>query len=366
MGQQPRNPMSGARRGKRRSFGPIRLVLAVLVLLVVVAFVLVYTPDVPRPDLHQKYSSLDSQFLDLPSGVRAHVRDQGNPASHALALIHGSSSSLHTWQPWVESLGADFRLISMDLPGHGLTGPHPRDEYSTASYVAIVDEVRQQLGIRRWSIVGSSMGGGVAWHYAAQHPDNVQALVLVGSVGPTPPSLPEETGGALAFRLARTPGVNRLLQSITPRSMIASTLERSFGDPSKVTDEMVDRYWELLRHPGNREATRLRMTSNRPQEDSAAILSSIKAPVLVMSGERDNLVPVEIARHLDSLLPRSELLTYPGVGHLPMEEVPEQSAADVRAFLDRSFPTAGRNEGQEAEDAPIDPNVVDTGLEAVG
>ncbi len=350
---------------RKRTFGIVRLVLASLVLLVVIGFVFLHTPDVPRPELHQKYSSLESQFIDLPSGVRAHVRDQGNPSSHAIALIHGSSASLHTWEPWIESLGDDFRLVTLDLPGHGLTGPHPRDEYSTASYVSIVDEVREHLDIQRWSVAGSSMGGGVAWHYAAQYPDSVQALVLIGSVGPRPPSMPEEErGGALAFRLARTPGVNLLLQSITPRSMIAGTLEQSFGDPSRVTDEMVDRYWELLRHPGNREATRLRMTTDRPEEDSAAILASIKAPVLVMSGEQDNLVPVEIARHLDSLLPRSELLTYPGVGHIPMEEIPEKSAADLRDFMSRTFPTAGQNEGQEQDDAPIDPNVVDTGLEA--
>lgn len=104
---------------------------------------------------------------------------------------------------------------------------------------------------------------------------------------------------------------------------------------SKIDDVLIDRYWELNRYPGNREATMKRFSL--PHNNWAASkekLAAIKAPVMIMWGEEDNLIPVSSAKWFAEALPGSKLLVYPKVGHIPMEEVPEQSASDLKAWLD--------------------------------
>lgn len=291
------------------------------------------TPDLPAAALVAKYAQPPSKFMDLPSGAKVHYRDQGPRDAPVLVLLHGSNSSLFTWVPWVKLLSGEFRVVTLDLPGHGLTGPVPGDDYSPDGMAAFVDAFRTKLGLTHFFLAGNSMGGNVSTRYTLAHPEVVDRLILVDAsvvnhlLPPDrQPKLP------IGFRLIRTPVIGHIAGVFTPRGIVEKSTRAVFGDPSHVTPEMVDRYYELLLYPGNRRATRLR--AEVPVDKTISDrLSQIKAPTLVLSGQKDTLVPVEAARILHARIADSTLIEYPGVGHVPMEEIPEETARDVRTFL---------------------------------
>ena len=311
----------------RRAIGYVALAL---VAIAIVAFLWLRTPDTDPAAMRSKYGTAPSRFVDLGGGLRVHLRDTGPRAAPVLMLIHGSNASLQTWEPWAERLGNRYRIIRMDLPGHGLTGASPTRDYSPAAYVDVINRIRRTLCVDRIVLAGNSMGGGVAWHYALAHPDHLRALVLIDSVGQPEPG----NGKApLIFRIARVPILRNVAAQITPRSMIADSLPGVFGNPKLADAAMVDRYWELLRYPGNREATLDRFS--RPSDRATpAQLAALKLPVLILWGAQDQLIPVASGHWLHAHIPGSRLIVYPGVGHLPMEEHPDRSAADVAAFVD--------------------------------
>src|SRR5213594_3691890 len=139
--------------------------------------------DIPRSILEARYAGAPSQFVMLPNGTRAHVRDRGPREALALVLIHGSNASLFTWEPWAKRLGDTFRIITVDLPAHGLTGAVPNRDYSEEGMVKFVGEVTDALGLQRFAIGGNSMGGRVAARFAEQHADRLTHLILVDASG---------------------------------------------------------------------------------------------------------------------------------------------------------------------------------------
>lgn len=303
-----------------------------LAVLLIGGFALGYAPDTEAEAMKAKYAYGASKFIDLAPGLSVHVRDEGKPDGRALVLIHGSNASLHTWEPWVKRLGNDYRIISLDLPGHGLTGSHPGGVYDYPVFVEVVDQVLAKLKVERAVFGGNSMGGGVTWLYALAHPEKVDGLLLVDAAG-APQWKARKV--PIGFRLMRMPVVKELARYIAPRSMFVSSIKTSMSVHSVIDDALVDRYWELNRYPGNREATMKRFAlahNNKPA--SKEQLARIKAPVMIMWGEEDNLIPVSSATWFAEGLPGSKLVIYPKVGHIPMEEVPDRSAADVKAWLD--------------------------------
>ncbi|MGB5092633.1 MAG: alpha/beta hydrolase [Parvibaculum sp.] len=307
--------------------------LGLVVLALVVIAVSVVRFDIPRAELARTYANASSQFLTLPDGTIAHVRDQGVKEGPVLVLVHGSNASLHTWEPWVSLLGDRFRIVTMDMPGHGLTGGVPDKDYSREGMVAFTHEVAQALGLTHYAIGGNSMGGGVAVKYAETYPDELTALVLVDASG-LPRKAPPGEKIPLVFRLARMPILNRILLYVTPRSIVAEGLHKAFVDQSKVTDEMITRYYDLALGEGNREATGIRFRQEGPTEADADAVSSIKLPTLILWGERDGLIPVEYADAFARRIQGAKVVIYKDVGHIPMEEVAAASARDVRAFLE--------------------------------
>lgn len=340
-----------------------RILLGTLTLIALAFAVIVISVvqfDVPREELVGQYAGGASQFVTLPSGASAHMRDEGNPDGPVLVLIHGSNASLHTWEPWVEELGDSYRIVSMDLPGHGLTGRVPGDDYTREGMVGFVGELMNVLNVDRFAIAGNSMGGGVAAEYTLEHPGRISALILVDSAGI--PVERKEEDVPLAFRLARMPVVSNVMRYVLPRSVVEEGVRKVFVDQSKVTDEMVSRYFDLSLHEGNRDATRMRFRSyaSRDEEAFAARLGEIEVPVLVIWGDKDGLIPVSAAHEFKKRIPQAELAIFENVGHVPMEEVPAASAAAVRDFLASALaassstspasPPAGAavNEGGEA------------------
>jgi pimeloyl-ACP methyl ester carboxylesterase len=304
-----------------------------LVGLAAAAVVAARTPDLPAEALVAKYAQPPSKFLDLPSGARVHYRDQGPPGAPTLVLLHGSNSSLQTWVPWVSRLSGAFRVVSLDLPGHGLTGPVPGDQYSPDAMAAFVDAFRTKLGLSHFYLAGNSMGGNVSVRYTLAHPEVVDKLILVDASGinhllppDRQPRLP------IGMRIIRTPVLGRIAGLFTPRGIVERSTRAVFVDQTVVTPEMVDRYYELLLYPGNRRATRLR--AEAPIDTTLSDrLGQIKAPTLILSGQSDTLVPVEAARMYHQLIVGSSLKEYANVGHIPMEEIPDVTARDVAAFL---------------------------------
>lgn len=323
----------------RRGWRIAAWVLAAIVAVAVGAWLALRVPDIPIATLRAKYASPASQFIAVMPGLTVHLRDEGRRDGVPIVLLHGSNASLHTWEPWVARLGDRFRIISFDFPAHGLTGQSPDGRYTQAAYANVVDAVAANRGLTRFVVAGNSMGGGVAARYAADHPERIAGLVLVDASGA--PYAEGRGGTPLALRIARAPVIRDIAASITPRALVAASFAGAVSNKAVMTPAMIDRYWELLRYPGNREATLDRFAQGYSSV-SATDLARIDAPVLIVWGRDDRFIPVASAAYFAKNLPHSRTIIYDGVGHLPMEETPDRSAADVAAFVaGLSFP-AGR------------------------
>lgn len=307
-----------------------RIALSILAVLLI-AVGLLYRGDIAPDALRQKYASAASEFIRVEPGLSVHVRDQGEKTAPVIVLIHGSNSSLHTWEPWVASLTDRYRVITLDMPGHGLTGPHPRDGYRAADAVAVVDAVMRAKNIPKFSLGGNSMGGWITWEYALVHPEKVTAMILVDAFG-APLKDVAKRDLPIGFRLARMPVLKDMATKLTPRFMVEKSIRQTVSVQASVTPAVVDRYWDLLRYPGNRRATVLRFGVNRA-DGSFEKLRGVRIPTLVLWGRDDTLIPVESAATFQSALPGSTVIIYDDVGHIPMEEIPGRSVADVRNWL---------------------------------
>src|SRR2546425_8154609 len=297
-------------------------------LLLSAAFWYISQPDIPRAILEARYAGPPSRFVILKNGTRTHVRDRGPRDALALVLIHGSNASLFTWEPWANRLSDKFRIITIDMPGHGLTGAVPNRDYTQEGMVKFIDEVAGILGLHRFAIGGNSMGGRASVLFTIKHPERVTHLVLVDSGG-----LPTKQVEAmpLAYRLMGIPIANRLLLHITPRSLVVDGLNSAIIHKDIITDQMIDRYSDFIRMDGTRDATITRAKiRDKPIRDDIA---NIKTPTLILWGENDRTIPVEAAYTFHAAIAGSKLIVYPNTGHVPQEEVADQSAADVRAFL---------------------------------
>lgn len=322
---------SASRPGKWRR--RIAWTLVTLIAIIGAAFLILRTPDTDRDAMIARYGGGESRFLTLANGAVVHIRDTGGrEGMPQMILLHGSNASLHTWEPLVARLRNDWRIVRIDLPGHGLTGATPTNRYDTGEYIATVDEVATALGLERFILGGNSMGGGVSWRYALAHPQRVQALLLLDAGGLPPPATDAPPPSNLGFRLMRSPIGRWLGQHITPRAIIAQSLSQSVSNQAIVTEDAITRYWELLRFPGNRAATMIRFArgwDNARAQD----LPRITAPALILWGAEDRLIPVSVASRFARSLPNDRLVILPGIGHLPMEEAPDETARAIRQFL---------------------------------
>ncbi|MEM9208519.1 MAG: alpha/beta hydrolase [Pseudomonadota bacterium] len=301
-------------------------ILTVSCILAAGAFLATYRSELPLADLVRKYTNENSQFVDV-LGMRVHYRFEGS-GEQVLLLLHGIGASLHTWDGWIQPLENDVRILRVDMPGFGLTGPAPDGDYSVQNYVAFIDRFLDTIGVQVVDIAGNSLGGQVAWNYALRHPARVRRLVLIDAAG-----YPREDdrSSASILQLARLPGVRDLLTVLTPRSLIADSLAEVYGDPSRLSDETVDRYFELARRPGNRRAFVERAAASAADENGDHRL--LRLPVLILWGAEDRWIPLAHGRGFKDDIEDSRLIVYPGVGHLPMEELPGPTARAALTFL---------------------------------
>lgn len=323
-----------------------RLGLMLLIALVAAAFWLLET-DRPAAEIDAKYSNAESEFLVLPDQTRVHYRDQGQADGLPVVLIHGSNASLHTWELWVRELAPHYRMVTVDMPGHGLTGRTPADDYSSAAFVATLKSLVQHLNLPPFVLGGNSMGGGVSWRYALSHPDDVRGLLLLNASGPRawrrqPPAVTPAIDSAaasaqpasdppLAFSLLRQPWFAAIGRYVDPYYLTVQGLRSAHYDTSLVTEALISRYYDLSLRAGTRAATLRRFGTDRP--DAPVDLQALQLPVLVQWGKYDAVIPAVVGQRFKDALPDAQLIVYDNVGHIPMEEIPRRSAADAHAFI---------------------------------
>lgn len=297
-------------------------------------------PDVPYDTLESAYALPNSRFETIDN-VKIHWTESGPADAPAVILVHGFAASVHTWAYWQDALDDSYRVIAVDLPGHGLSRVPDEKPVSRSYYVETVDRLADKLDLESFAIAGSSMGGGVAWNYTLKHPDRVDALVLVDAAG-WEASADESDSSPLIFKLLRIPVMRMLIRDLDLSKLVEDGLKNSFSDPSLVTPEMIERYSALSRGPGHRDAL-LTLSAGRGGDEPASRerLSAINTPTLIMWGDEDNLIPVSHARKFEDAIPNSVAIIYEGVGHIPQEERAAESASDVRAFLDANLATIG-------------------------
>lgn len=303
---------------------------AVLSVLLLAAGFALWTPDKDRADLEATYVRSRNDLIDV-SGVRLHVRDSGPRSAPVLVMLHGFGSSLHTWEPWAESLQRDFRVLRFDLPGSGLSSVDPTGDYRDARSMQLLTALLDTLHIARATLIGNSMGGRIAWSYAAAHPERVERLVLISPDGFASPGF--EYG-----RPAEVPLTMTLMRYVLPKPLLTMSLAPAYADPKSMTPALATRYYDLMLVPGARGAMleRLRETV---LTNPVPLLRTIRVPTLILWGQQDQMIPFANAADYQAVIPNATLVPLPGLGHLPFEEAPARSLVPLRAFLDRTSST---------------------------
>ena len=308
-------------------------VLMVIVLSFVFFLILLFRNDIPAEEIEQKYATPQSHFISV-DGMNVHVRIMGE--GEPIILLHGSFSSLHTWDAWQQELSPYFLTISVDFPGHGLTGPDEFKRYSLTDYALLVLEISEKLNLDKFHLAGNSMGGAVAMQVASSRPDKVLSLNLIDASG-----APSSTFGDLGknkskksdpwvFKLAKNPILSSILLKCTPKFLFGMNMRQVYADPEKVTDKSITRYYELMLREGNRMATLDRLGAPR---ESRIDFDLLDMPTLILWGKDDSWIPVAQGYALEKAIPGSKLVVFDKAGHVPMEEIPTESVAKYLSFL---------------------------------
>jgi pimeloyl-ACP methyl ester carboxylesterase len=304
-------------------------VLLILTSVGIIGVVLIFGQrDIPLEELKLKYVNAASSFIPV-NGMEVHYRDEGKQTdSIPIVLIHGTGSSLHTFDVWADKLKESNRVVRMDLPAYGLTGPFPDANYSMRNYSSFITDFLTALGIKKCVLVGNSLGGQIAWNFTIEEPNMVEKLILIDAAGYPKISKSEP----IAFKVAKLPVLNELLIYVTPRFLVRASVENVYYDTSKVTDVLVDRYFELTLREGNRQAFVDRINTS---VDSVTYkqIKNIQQPTLILWGANDLLIPLENGYKFKKELPNNSMVILDDTGHTPMEERPVESLKPVVDFL---------------------------------
>jgi pimeloyl-ACP methyl ester carboxylesterase len=295
-----------------------------LLLLLAIATLWWTNRDIPLDELARRYGGDNLRHVEL-DGVKLAYKVEGR--GPPLVLLHSHFYTMRQWQPWVEELAGDFKVIRYDLTSHGLTGQDPSGDYSRARGTGLLAGLLDHLDIERAAIVGSSTGGALAWYFAAHYPQRVDKLVLINA-----PGMPRITNKYMEKTLPDWMGY---VFYLLPESLFRPFLEAPVVDKSLITDELVHEFHQMYRGQGNRMAELHRMQAWE-RGDVSPHLAKITAPTLILWGEANPQLPVEHVEQYRAKLARAASVStkiYPDTGHVIPLERPRQSARDVRSFL---------------------------------
>ncbi|CPR05484.1 alpha/beta hydrolase [Mycobacterium bohemicum DSM 44277] len=277
-------------------------------------------------------------YLEL-HGDRIAYRDAGD--GPALLLIHGMAGSSDTWRAIIPRLSKQFRVIAPDLLGHGMSAK-PRGDYSLGAFAVFLRDLLDELGVDRATVVGQSLGGGIAMQFAHQHRDYCERLVLIGSGGLGPELSP-------LLRFLSAPGAELLLPVIAPQPVLnvgekLGSWLTSAGIRSPRTGQMWHAYASLSDAQTRRAFLRtLRsVVDYRGQAVSALNKLHVAAdlPTLLIWGDHDRIIPVAHAYAAHDALAGSRLEVIEGVGHFPHAEAPSAVADILEDFIASTTPQA--------------------------
>lgn len=283
--------------------------------------------DISVEDLKNDYANEQSQFIEV-NEMQVHYRDEGD--GFPIVLVHGTAASLHTWDAWTHELKKTNRVIRMDLPAFGITGPNKNADYSLEAYTTFLHSFLEKLQLKKFHIAGNSLGGNIAWNYTADYPENVEKLILVDASG-----LPTNKQPPAIFKMAKTPLLKTLFLYMTPKILIKKNIEEVYADDSKITDALVDRYHKMALRVGNRKAFIDRAKTDFGLDSIVNInkLKSIQTPTLLIWGAQDLWIPLGNGIRMDRILVNSKLEVLENSGHVPMEENPNESLKILKNFL---------------------------------
>ncbi|NOS92180.1 MAG: alpha/beta hydrolase [Cyclobacteriaceae bacterium] len=299
--------------------------------LLIIIGIVWYRSDIEVKDLEPTYFTAQSSYVQVDD-AKLHVRQRG--AGPALFLLHGSFASLHTWNGWENELEKSFHTISLDFPGHGLTGPTPSAKYSTDDYAQLIFKLANQLKIDTFYVAGNSMGGQVAWKMALHHPERVKKLILVDAAGYSKVDTTTKSAKQsrpFIFKLLQNDVTANLLVKITPRFLFRWNLKQVYVNPDAVREEDVNRFYDLMMRAGNREATIQRL--RQPGKDLQDSIRFIATPTLILWGKKDRWIPVANADRFKKDIQTAQLIVWDDLGHVPMEEQPDLTVTPVISFL---------------------------------
>jgi pimeloyl-ACP methyl ester carboxylesterase len=303
------------------------LVYSIIVLVIVIGAG-VYS-DISVEELKKDYANSASQFVEL-DGMQVHFREEGE--GFPIVLVHGTAASLHTWDDWTKELTKNYRVIRMDLPAFGLTGPNATRDYSIASYVKFLNDFLVTQQIDSFHLAGNSLGGNIAWNYALEHPQKVDKLILIDASG-----IPLGDTTPWIFKMARTPVLNKGFLYYTPKFLIEKNLKEVYEDDSKITEELLTRYHKMAIREGNRQAfvDRAQLDSKEDSITTIERLRTLQHETLLIWGAKDTWIPLSHGKAMDVNIPNSQLKVLKNSGHVPMEENPEESVRILKTFLEK-------------------------------
>lgn len=312
-------------------------IIGILFLVLLVVFILVfYRRDLSETHVKADYLTEYSHLINLeieslegtPLEIDIHYMDMGESTDPVILLFHGAFSSSHTFIPWAESLvEVGYRVLLMDLPYFGLSGAFEDDVTSYRRSAAVAFELLEALSIDAVHIGGNSLGGAVAWYFAGEYPLKTNSLILIDAV---PPNLDTRNGNGFL----RHPWVADIVSQFTPRFLLKQILRSAYGDISKLDDETIDRYYNILRKKDTRK--HILTTTQEDIEYDVERLEMITAPTYVMWGAKDTWISeiYSVIFVLSMDISNENTITLQGVGHLPMEESPNSVSYYIE-FLDR-------------------------------
>ncbi len=269
-----------------------------------------------------KYTDQNSKYLNI-DGLRVHYKDEGE--GEVLVLLHGTFSSLHTYDNWASILKKKYRVIRLDLPGFGITGPSIDNVYSISIFIDFIENFLDLLNVNKYHLAGNSLGGWLAWELALKAKDKIGKLVLLNAAGYI-----NDKNYPLPFVIAQTPVLRNVFNYI-PKAVVRRFIRQVFNDQAVVTDELVERYYCLIQREGNLNA--FISIANSKLKQNTESLNYLDIPVLIMWGDKDRWISPEHALFFKNDISNSRVLMYKDVGHIPMEEIPEKSANDLIEFL---------------------------------
>jgi pimeloyl-ACP methyl ester carboxylesterase len=292
-----------------------------------------FEPPIPlvRPDRIDWDSSLPPLTVKVDGqSIFYTSKGKGEP----IVLIHGYGAGMWVWEKQVEILSRFYQVYALDLIGHGFSD-RPRISYRPETYLHFLKGFMDGVGIREATLIGNSMGGGIAWGMAILFPERVRRLILINSAPPDVLKQVRNNSFLILAAVRRLPMLPRLVIASRDQASVKQVLEECVFDTGRITPEVLNRQWQLLKIKGT---TWVLYSTLRQAEDALKFknhLSEISVPTLIVWGEKDLIFPLSVGESLHRAIPGSTWRVIERSGHIPMWETPAEVNEAILSFLEK-------------------------------